>query len=69
MLYENIRELCQKRGASIRQVEKALDFGDCTIYKWKKSSPKIENLKRVADFFGVTVDELLKEKGSANAQD
>jgi transcriptional regulator with XRE-family HTH domain len=68
MLYENIRELCQKKGASIPQVEKALGFGAGTIYKWKKSSPKIENLKRVADFFGVTVDELLKEKGAANAE-
>lgn len=68
-MYKNIRWLCLDRGVSIANVERALGFGAGTIYKWKKSSPKIENLKRVADFFGVTVDELLKEKGAANAQD
>jgi len=67
-MYKNIRWLCLERGVSIANVARALGFGAGTIYKWKKSSPKIENLKRVADFFGVTVDELLKEKGAANAE-
>jgi transcriptional regulator with XRE-family HTH domain len=68
-LYKNIRRLCLERDVSIPDLERALGLGAGTIYKWKKSSPKIENLRRVADFFGVTVDELLKEKGAANAED
>lgn len=67
-MYKNIRRLCLERDVSIPDLERALGLGAGTIYKWKKSSPKIENLRRVADFFGVTVDELLKEKGAANAE-
>lgn len=63
MLLENIRTLCQKQGISIARLEKTLGFGNATIRGWSTSSPSVENLKKVADFFGLAVDELLQEDG------
>ena len=61
MIYENISGMCQKRGISISRLEKELGFGNATIRGWVSSSPTVERLKAVADYFGVTVDELLSE--------
>lgn len=61
MILDNIRMMCAKRGISTFVLERELGFGDGTIRKWKTASPTVGKLKRVADYFGVTVDELLRE--------
>ena len=38
-------------------------MGNGTVRGWKTSSPSIENLKKVADYFGITVDELISDVG------
>lgn len=60
MILDNIRKLCEKKGVSIWAVERATGIGNGVIARWENSSPRVENLKLVADYFGVTVDELLK---------
>ena len=61
MLYEKIQEICNSKGITVSGLEKALGFSNSTIRKWKNSSPSIENLKKVADYFGVTVDYFLEK--------
>ena len=61
MLYEKIQEICNSKGITVSGLEKDLGFSNSTIRKWKNSSPSIENLKKVADYFGVTVDYFLEE--------
>lgn len=61
MIVDNIRALCEKNGTSIWAIERALGIGNGIIARWATSSPRVENLKLVADYFGVTIDELLKE--------
>ena len=61
LILDNIRAICEKRGISTFMLERELGFGDGTITKWKTASPTIGKLKRVADYFGVTVDDLLRE--------
>lgn len=61
-LFEKICALCEKRGISISKLEQEVGLGNATIRGWTTVSPKAENLKKVADFFGVTTDELLKEE-------
>ena len=53
---EKIEKLAEERGIQIRTLEKQLGFGNKTIKGWKKSSPSLENIAKVAKFFGVTVD-------------
>lgn len=62
MLYENIVECVRKKQLSIAQVERDLGMGNGTIGGWRSSSPRVATLKRVADYLGVSVDELLSEQ-------
>lgn len=59
MLYDKILILCGKSGISIARLERETNLGNGTIRSWKKSKPGAEKLKRVADYFGETVDALL----------
>lgn len=63
MIYENIKRLCDKNNISIRALEKECGIGNGTIGKMenKERSPRIDTLKKIAEKFGVSVDELLKE--------
>lgn len=59
MILRNISVLCAKNGISISRLEKELGLGNATIRGWDRSSPNVDNLKKVADYFGVTVDSLI----------
>lgn len=61
-LYEIIKKLCESNSISVFSLERKLGFGNGTISKWDNSSPTVANLKKVADYFGVTIEELLGEK-------
>ena len=63
MIYENVSTLCKERGISIARLERETGIGNATIRRWGTSEPTAKNLKRVADYFGVTVDELMREPG------
>ena len=59
MLKERIRELCKLKGTSIPKLELELGLSSGSISKWGKSSPKADNLVKVANYFNVSVDYLL----------
>ena len=59
MLYDEILILCGKSGISIAKLERETNLGNGTIRRWKQANPGAANLKKVADYFGVTLDELL----------
>ena len=61
MLYDNIIALCKERKVSIARLERECGLGNATIRGWAVSSPGIANVQKVADFFDVTVIDLLKE--------
>lgn len=63
MLYGKIEKLCKERGISISALEKAVGLGNATIKGWKLSSPRFDNLVRVAGYFGCSVDDLIKDAG------
>lgn len=65
MIYTKISNLCRNRGISIARLEREMGFGNATIRGWVTSSPTVEKLKAVADYFGVTVDELLENDDAA----
>ncbi|HHY21623.1 MAG TPA: helix-turn-helix transcriptional regulator [Bacilli bacterium] len=58
--FERIKLLAKKKGKNLKEVALELDFGENAFYKWKKSSPSAENIKKVADYFDVSVDYLLE---------
>ena len=59
MLLENIRRLCSKKPVSIAKLERETGISNGTISRWDTSSPTVENVQKVADYFGVTIDSLI----------
>lgn len=59
-MYEIFVELLQKYGVSAYKVSKATGISQTTFSNWKsgRSTPKIESLQKIADYFGVTIDYL-----------
>lgn len=62
MLYEKVVTLCRNNNLTIAKLERECKIGNGTVRGWKKSSPSIENLKKVADYFNITVDELISDQ-------
>lgn len=68
LILDNIRAKCVEKEISIYALERQLGFGNRTVSSWATSSPSIDKLKKVADFFGVTVDELLADRYEAGQE-
>ena len=62
MILANIKRLCESKGVSLAALERATGIGNGVIARWGEGSPRVDLLKRVADYFGTTVDELLREE-------
>lgn len=62
MIYENICYWAKKRGLTFHQIEKRGVIGNGVIARWKNSKPSIDNLQKVANVLGVSVNTLLKER-------
>lgn len=60
MIYDTILQLCNERNITIAKLEKECKFGNATIRGWKESSPSVEKLKIVADYFHVSIEYLIK---------
>ena len=61
MLFKNIAKLCKEKGVSIARLEREIGIGNGTVARWGTSSPTVDNVRKVADYFGVTVDNLISE--------
>ncbi len=62
MVFTNVSRLCKEHGISIAKLERELGIGNATIRNWNTSSPTVERVKLVANYFGVTVDALLADQ-------
>ena len=60
-----IKGLCVSKGISIPELERELGFGKGSIYNWNKSYPNLNNLIKVADYFDITIDELIGRKSES----
>ena len=61
-MVDRIKALCAEKGLSMYRLEKMLGFAHNSIVKWDRHSPSIDKVVYVAEFFGVTVDDLVKEE-------
>lgn len=61
MLYENVLEKCKEKNIPVTVLESNLGFGRGTIGKWSNNvgNPSVNNVKKVADYFGVSIEELI----------
>lgn len=61
LIYSNIVALCKERGISIARLERESGLGNATIRGRASASPTVDRLKRLADYLGVSVDQLVSE--------
>lgn len=62
MIFDNIRRLCRERGISITKLEDDLGFARSYVCKWNRNEPGIRKVQKVADYLGVSIEELLRER-------
>ena len=64
----NIKRLCMMQGIGIPTLEQAVGLGNGTICRWSTSSPSVANLQKVADYFHVPIESLLREEPNAEPE-
>lgn len=60
MLYSRIKELCKERGITITKLENELGFARGSISKIDKHKPSAEKLEKIATFFGMSYNGLVR---------
>lgn len=60
-LYKKFEELLKEKNVTAYQVAKETGIATATLSNWKagKYTPKIDKLKKLADYFGVPIEELM----------
>ena len=70
MILDQIKHLCVVHSISLSELEKRTKISNGTIARWEKSSPRIDLVLKIADYFDVSLDYLVfgeeKEKTVAN---
>lgn len=59
-MFKKIEELCKEKKITIAALEKTCGFGNGTIRGWKNSSPTVDKIVKVADFFEVPLSDLIE---------
>lgn len=56
---DRVRELCEKAGISVKKLEKMLGISNGTVGGWDKGNPSMENARKIANHFGVTIEYIM----------
>lgn len=60
--FNNIQRLCNEKGISVTALGQELGLSNATAAGWRKGSqPRGKTLKMLAEYFDVTVDQLMSE--------
>lgn len=63
MFWDNFVALCAERGVSPNAVTREIGLSSATATNWKNgANPRDTALRKIADYFGVTKEELLSDK-------
>lgn len=61
-MYKKFENLCKKKGVTPYRVSVDTGVSTATLSNWKNGnySPKTDKLKKIADYFGVTIEYFLE---------
>ena len=55
MVYEKVKDYCERNKISISKLEEMCGFGNGTIGKWNGTEPKLKSIITLADKTGIPV--------------
>ena len=68
MFYENVQELCKQHKTNITRMTKEIGLSNAAAASWKKGSvPKLDTVRKIADYFGVSWESLLDQSATVTA--
>ena len=69
-MYNNYENLRKRKGVSTYRVSKDTGIGNSMFSEWKKGTytPKLDKLQKLADYFDVTLENLLNGKEEDDEQ-
>lgn len=61
-MYQKFEQLVKERGITAYRVAKDVGLAPTVFSDWKsgKSKPKVDKLKKIADYFGVSIEYFLE---------
>lgn len=59
-MYQKIKELCDKRGITIAELEREAQIGNGAIKSWENCYPRLDNLAMVAKVLKVSISTLVR---------
>ena len=62
MIYQNIKSIADSKKVSIRKIEQDTGITLGSIYHWNDVKPSVDKVAKVANYLGVTVEDLLNHK-------
>lgn len=66
LLVKSIKKLCKHNNIAVSQLENDLNFGAGLISRWNKSSPSLDKVVDIADYFHVSIDDVVGYKNYLN---
>ena len=62
MFWDNFERLCREKGMKPTPAAAEIGFPSASVVKWKKGAiPRGTTLQKIADYFNVTVNDLLSD--------
>ena len=68
-LYTNILNICRQRDITISELERVAGLGNGVVRKWDDASPTLRSVIAVANYLGVTLDELVNSPHEGSVTD
>ena len=65
-IYDNVKRLCAAHEKKVLELETELGFPRSSISKWNDNIPSVLKVKKVAEYFNVTIDDLISDKDEGN---
>lgn len=69
MFFDIFSELCDKKGVSCKRAAEDIGLSNSITTKWKKTgaTPSGKTLNKIANYFGVSISELLGKEEKVNS--
>lgn len=58
-LYDRIKQECDSKNITIKQLEKDAGVANGTVGKWRKGAPRVTTLQKISERLGVSMEELI----------